>query len=180
MYADRHFPCMCLISDELRGYALGKLFTVHIFYQNFCSCINPKVIKTPKHRKGSDPTKVSLSVSSFELLRFLSLIGGNANDIGKSDMQQKVNAVIQKEGLEGTAKRLNTTVHTLQLIIDGLTQPEGFDIRTGKPLFEGCNLSLIVLHTSIKPARFLLLKSVVHFHGCVSPFLFSGKVKAIS
>lgn len=47
-------------------------------------------------------------------------------------MQQKVNAVIQKEGLEGTAKRLNTTVHTLQLIIDGLTQPEGFDIRTGK------------------------------------------------
>lgn len=70
--------------------------------------------------------------------RFLSLIGGNANDIGKSDMQQKVNAVIQKEGLEGTAKRLNTTVHTLQLIIDGLTQPEGFDIRTDfdKPDFK--------------------------------------------
>ncbi|NXW06348.1 SRBD1 protein, partial [Fregetta grallaria] len=70
--------------------------------------------------------------------RFLSFIGGNANDIGKSDMQQKVNAVIQKEGLEGTAKRLNTTVHTLQLIIDGLTQPEGFDIRTDfdKPDFK--------------------------------------------
>lgn len=50
-------------------------------------------------------------------------------------MQQKVNVVIQKEGLEGTAKRLNTTVHTLQLIIDGLTQPEGYDIRTGKPQF---------------------------------------------
>ncbi|XP_068262800.1 S1 RNA-binding domain-containing protein 1 isoform X2 [Nyctibius grandis] len=71
-------------------------------------------------------------------VRFLSLIGGNANDIGKSDMQQKVNAVIQKEGLEGTAKRLNTTVHTLQLIVDGLTQPEGFDIRTDfdKPDFK--------------------------------------------
>ncbi|XP_075002979.1 S1 RNA-binding domain-containing protein 1 isoform X5 [Calonectris borealis] len=71
-------------------------------------------------------------------MRFLSFIGGNANDIGKSDMQQKVNAVIQKEGLEGTAKRLNTTVHTLQLIIDGLTQPEGFDIRTDfdKPDFK--------------------------------------------
>ncbi|KAM9564768.1 S1 RNA-binding domain-containing protein 1 isoform 1-T2 [Guaruba guarouba] len=71
-------------------------------------------------------------------MRFLTLIGGNANDIGKSDMQQKVNAVIQKEGLEGTAKRLNTTVHTLQLIIDGLTQPEGFDIRTDfdKPDFK--------------------------------------------
>ncbi|XP_032912609.1 S1 RNA-binding domain-containing protein 1 [Catharus ustulatus] len=71
-------------------------------------------------------------------MRFLSLIGGNANDIGKSDMQQKVNVVIQKEGLEGTAKRLNTTVHTLQLIIDGLTQPEGYDIRTDfdKPDFK--------------------------------------------
>ncbi|EOB08462.1 S1 RNA-binding domain-containing protein 1, partial [Anas platyrhynchos] len=71
-------------------------------------------------------------------MRFLSFIGGNPNDIGKSDMQQKVNAVIQKEGLEETAKRLNTTVHTLQLIIDGLTQPEGFDIRTDfdKPDFK--------------------------------------------
>lgn len=78
---------------------------------------------------------LQIFLSLFELPRFLSLIGGNANDIGKSDMQQKVNAVIQKEGLEGTAKRLNTTVHTLQLIIDGLTQPEGYDIRTGKPQF---------------------------------------------
>ncbi|XP_054253807.1 S1 RNA-binding domain-containing protein 1 [Indicator indicator] len=71
-------------------------------------------------------------------MRFLSFIGGNANYVGKSDMQQKVNAVIQKEGLEDTAKRLNTTVHTLQLIIDGLTQPEGFDIRTDfdKPDFK--------------------------------------------
>uniref|UniRef100_A0A8B9QEJ0 S1 RNA-binding domain-containing protein 1 n=1 Tax=Apteryx owenii TaxID=8824 RepID=A0A8B9QEJ0_APTOW len=71
-------------------------------------------------------------------MRFLSFIGGNPNDIGKPDMQQKVNAVIQKEGLEGVAKRLNTTVHTLQLIIDGLTQPEGFDIRTDfdKPDFK--------------------------------------------
>ncbi|XP_068795726.1 S1 RNA-binding domain-containing protein 1 isoform X1 [Struthio camelus] len=71
-------------------------------------------------------------------MRFLSFIGGNPNDIGKPDMQQKVNAVIQTEGLEGVAKRLNTTVHTLQLITDGLTQPEGFDIRTDfdKPDFK--------------------------------------------
>ncbi|XP_074845739.1 S1 RNA-binding domain-containing protein 1 isoform X2 [Carettochelys insculpta] len=70
--------------------------------------------------------------------RFLTFIGGTPNDIGKPDMQQKVNAVIQKEGLDGTAKRLNTTVHTLQIIIDGLTQPEGFDIRTDfdKPDFK--------------------------------------------
>ncbi|XP_068014983.1 S1 RNA-binding domain-containing protein 1 isoform X3 [Melanerpes formicivorus] len=71
-------------------------------------------------------------------MSFLSLIGGNTNCVGKADMQQKVNAIIQKEGLEDTAKRLNTTVHTLQLIIDGLTQPEGFDIRTDfdKPDFK--------------------------------------------
>ncbi|XP_075781532.1 S1 RNA-binding domain-containing protein 1 isoform X2 [Pelodiscus sinensis] len=70
--------------------------------------------------------------------RFLTFIGGNPNDIGKPDMQHKINVVIQKEGLEGTAKRLNTTVHTLQIIIDGLTQPEGFDIRTDfdKPDFK--------------------------------------------
>uniref|UniRef100_A0A8C0H4H6 S1 motif domain-containing protein n=1 Tax=Chelonoidis abingdonii TaxID=106734 RepID=A0A8C0H4H6_CHEAB len=70
--------------------------------------------------------------------RFLTLIGGNPDDIGKPDMQQKVNAVIQKEGIEGAAKALNTTVHTLQIIIDGLTQPEGFDIRTDfdKPDFK--------------------------------------------
>ncbi|XP_065257292.1 S1 RNA-binding domain-containing protein 1 [Emys orbicularis] len=70
--------------------------------------------------------------------RFLTFIGGNPNDIGKPDMQQKVNAVIQKEGIEGTAKTLNTIVHTLQIIVDGLTQPEGFDIRTDfdKPDFK--------------------------------------------
>ncbi|XP_006272234.1 S1 RNA-binding domain-containing protein 1 [Alligator mississippiensis] len=71
-------------------------------------------------------------------MRFLTFTGGNPNDIGKPDMQQKVNSVIQKEGTEGAAKMLNTTVHTLQLIIDGLTQPEGFDIRTDfdKPDFK--------------------------------------------
>ncbi|XP_067421180.1 S1 RNA-binding domain-containing protein 1 [Emydura macquarii macquarii] len=70
--------------------------------------------------------------------RFLTYIGGNPNDIGKPDMQQKVNTVIQKEGIEGAAKRLTTTVHTLQIIIDGLTQPEGFDFRTDfdKPDFK--------------------------------------------
>lgn len=116
---------------------LGNCSLFIFFYQKFCSYINARVNKPPKYSKGSVSTEGCyklLSVSLFELPRFLSFIGGNTNDIGKSDMQQKVNAVIQKEGLEGTAKRLNTTVHTLQLIIDGLTQPEGFDIRTGKPL----------------------------------------------
>ncbi|XP_053168075.1 S1 RNA-binding domain-containing protein 1 [Hemicordylus capensis] len=62
-------------------------------------------------------------------MRFLTLIGGNPSDIGKLDMQQKVNAIIEKEGMDGIAKMLNTTRQTLQIITDGLTQPEGFDIR---------------------------------------------------
>uniref|UniRef100_A0A8D0DZ62 S1 RNA-binding domain-containing protein 1 n=1 Tax=Salvator merianae TaxID=96440 RepID=A0A8D0DZ62_SALMN len=62
-------------------------------------------------------------------MRFLTLIGGNPDDIGKPDMEQKINTMVKKEGLEGIAKCLNTTGQTLQIIIDGLTQPEGFDIR---------------------------------------------------
>lgn len=46
-------------------------------------------------------------------------------------MQQKVNAIIEKQGMEEVTKKLNTIGHTLQIIIDGLTQPEGFDIRKG-------------------------------------------------
>ncbi|XP_035177726.1 S1 RNA-binding domain-containing protein 1 isoform X1 [Oxyura jamaicensis] len=95
---------------------------------------------TPSFSQQPNPLdQTCIHPESYNIaMRFLSFIGGNPNDIGKSDMQQKVNAVIQKEGLEETAKRLNTTVHTLQLIIDGLTQPEGFDIRTDfdKPDFK--------------------------------------------
>ncbi|XP_020656192.3 S1 RNA-binding domain-containing protein 1 [Pogona vitticeps] len=71
-------------------------------------------------------------------MRFLTLIEGNPSDIGKLEMQQKVNAIIEREGVEGIAKRLNTTGQTLQIIIDGLTQPEGFDFRTDfdKPDFK--------------------------------------------
>ncbi|KAJ7422029.1 S1 RNA-binding domain-containing protein 1 [Pitangus sulphuratus] len=95
---------------------------------------------TPSAWRQPNPLdQTCIHPESYNLaMRFLSLIGGNANEIGKPDMQQKVNVVIQREGLEGTAKRLNTTVHTLQLIIDGLTQPEGYDIRTDfdKPDFK--------------------------------------------
>ncbi|XP_051831161.1 S1 RNA-binding domain-containing protein 1 [Antechinus flavipes] len=71
-------------------------------------------------------------------MRFLSLIGGSLSEIGKPEMQQKINSLVQKEGLEGIAKSLETTVHTLQIIIDGLSQPESFDFRTDfdKPDFK--------------------------------------------
>ncbi|XP_016059578.1 PREDICTED: S1 RNA-binding domain-containing protein 1 isoform X3 [Miniopterus natalensis] len=62
--------------------------------------------------------------------RFLSFIGGSLCEIGKPEMQQKIKAFLEKEGIEKLAERLQTTVHTLQVIIDGLSQPESFDFRT--------------------------------------------------
>lgn len=47
-------------------------------------------------------------------------------------MQQKINLFLEKEGIEKIAEKLQTTVHTLQIIVDGLSQPESFDFRTGK------------------------------------------------
>lgn len=47
-------------------------------------------------------------------------------------MEQKIKSFLEKEGIEKIAESLQTTVHTLQVIIDGLSQPESFDFRTGK------------------------------------------------
>uniref|UniRef100_A0A8C3XAZ4 S1 RNA-binding domain-containing protein 1 n=1 Tax=Catagonus wagneri TaxID=51154 RepID=A0A8C3XAZ4_9CETA len=71
-------------------------------------------------------------------MRFLSFIGGTLNEIGKPEMQQKINSFLEKEGIEKIAERLQTTAHTLQVIIDGLSQPETFDFRTDfdKPDFK--------------------------------------------
>uniref|UniRef100_A0A8C9BT89 S1 RNA binding domain 1 n=1 Tax=Phocoena sinus TaxID=42100 RepID=A0A8C9BT89_PHOSS len=71
-------------------------------------------------------------------MRFLSFVGGTLCEIGKPEMQQKINSLLEKEGIEKTAERLPTTVHTLQVIIDGLSQPESFDFRTDfdKPDFK--------------------------------------------
>ncbi|XP_035301046.1 S1 RNA-binding domain-containing protein 1 isoform X3 [Cricetulus griseus] len=71
-------------------------------------------------------------------VRFLSFIGGTLHEIGKPEMQQKINSSLGKESIEKTAERLKTTAHTLQVIIDGLSQPESFDFRTDfdKPDFK--------------------------------------------
>ncbi|XP_066234450.1 S1 RNA-binding domain-containing protein 1 isoform X2 [Saccopteryx leptura] len=70
--------------------------------------------------------------------RFLSFMGGTLCEIGKPEMQQKIQSLLEKEGIEKIAERLQTTVHTLQIIIDGLSQPESFDFRTDfdKPDFK--------------------------------------------
>lgn len=70
--------------------------------------------------------------------RFLSFIGETLCEIGKPEMQQKINVFLQKEGIKKIAERLQTAVPTLQIIIDGLSQPESFDFRTDfdKPDFK--------------------------------------------
>ncbi|XP_023443885.1 S1 RNA-binding domain-containing protein 1 isoform X2 [Dasypus novemcinctus] len=71
-------------------------------------------------------------------MRFLFFIGGTLCEIGKPEMQQKINFFLEKEGIEKISERLQTTVHTLQVIMDGLSQPESFDFRTDfdKPDFK--------------------------------------------
>ncbi|EHB18300.1 S1 RNA-binding domain-containing protein 1 [Heterocephalus glaber] len=71
-------------------------------------------------------------------MRFLSFIGGTLCEIGKPEMKQKINSSLEKEGIEKAAERLTTTVQTLQIVIDGLSQPESFDFRTDfdKPDFK--------------------------------------------
>ncbi|KAM5163536.1 S1 RNA-binding domain-containing protein 1 [Mantella aurantiaca] len=62
--------------------------------------------------------------------RFLSLVGESADDIGTEKIQRQINQSVQREGVDKFAEKLKTTGLTLQLIIDGLCQPEGYDIRT--------------------------------------------------
>ncbi|XP_004699818.1 S1 RNA-binding domain-containing protein 1 isoform X2 [Echinops telfairi] len=71
-------------------------------------------------------------------MRFLSSIGGTLYEIGKPEMQQKINFLLEKEGINKIAEGLQTPVPTLQVIIDGLSQPESFDFRTDfdKPDFK--------------------------------------------
>ncbi|XP_054331188.1 S1 RNA-binding domain-containing protein 1 isoform X2 [Pongo pygmaeus] len=83
--------------------------------------------------------KTCIHPESYDIaMRFLSSIGGTLYEIGKPEMQQKINSFLEKEGMEKIAERLQTTVHTLQVIIDGLSQPESFDFRTDfdKPDFK--------------------------------------------
>ncbi|KAI1894420.1 hypothetical protein AGOR_G00115620 [Albula goreensis] len=62
-------------------------------------------------------------------MRFLQRIGGRVEDTGRPELKQRVEASVQHSGLEALAGTLETTPETLQLIMDGLTQPSGFDIR---------------------------------------------------
>lgn len=54
--------------------------------------------------------------------------------MGSDSLGHSVKNSVKSSGLDVLAKSLNTTPETLQLIVDGLTQPPGFDIRQGKNL----------------------------------------------
>uniref|UniRef100_UPI00398E89E4 S1 RNA-binding domain-containing protein 1 n=1 Tax=Pristiophorus japonicus TaxID=55135 RepID=UPI00398E89E4 len=64
-------------------------------------------------------------------MRFLSFIGGNLCDIGKPTMQYIINTALKTNLMDALTQKLDTTVPTLQMIIDGLKQPHDYDIRAG-------------------------------------------------
>ncbi|XP_033955929.1 S1 RNA-binding domain-containing protein 1 [Pseudochaenichthys georgianus] len=70
--------------------------------------------------------------------RFLSLVGGSADQIGSAGMRQCVESKVRTSSVEELAKTVDSTPETLKLIIDGLAQPPGFDIRQsfGKAVFK--------------------------------------------
>uniref|UniRef100_A0A8C4DXU9 S1 RNA-binding domain-containing protein 1 n=1 Tax=Dicentrarchus labrax TaxID=13489 RepID=A0A8C4DXU9_DICLA len=54
---------------------------------------------------------------------------GTYNQIGSAGLRQCVESKVRTSSIEELAKTVDTTPETLKLIIDGLTQPPGFDIR---------------------------------------------------
>ncbi|XP_013404872.2 S1 RNA-binding domain-containing protein 1 isoform X2 [Lingula anatina] len=70
--------------------------------------------------------------------RLLKKIGITANEIGHPSMQRAVDNFISTSSLDSVAKDLNIGAPTLDLILNGLKQPLGQDIRDDyeKPLFK--------------------------------------------
>lgn len=61
--------------------------------------------------------------------RFLSFVGSTADQIGSAGLQKCVESKMRTRSVEELARTLDTTSETLKIIIDGFTQPPGFDIR---------------------------------------------------
>ncbi|KAM9345125.1 S1 RNA-binding domain-containing protein 1 [Symphorus nematophorus] len=102
----------------------------------------PAVPDKPAAKKGKGKTCVNIPTSfnpldqtcihpeSYHVAqRFLSIVGGSADQIGSAGLQQCVESKVRSSSVEELAKTVDTTPETLKLIIDGLTQPPGFDIR---------------------------------------------------
>ncbi|XP_034465009.1 S1 RNA-binding domain-containing protein 1 isoform X2 [Hippoglossus hippoglossus] len=102
----------------------------------------PSVPEKPAAKKGKGKTSVNVSTSfnpldqtcihpeSYHVAqRFLSFVGGSADQIGTAGLRQCVESKVKTSSAEELARTLDTTSETLKLIMDGLTQPPGFDIR---------------------------------------------------
>uniref|UniRef100_A0A8C2L5C4 S1 RNA-binding domain-containing protein 1 n=1 Tax=Cyprinus carpio TaxID=7962 RepID=A0A8C2L5C4_CYPCA len=109
--------------------------------------INPETVRgsgircvTAEKKKGKGSGSISnqfnpldqtcIHPESYSIaLRFLSQIGGSLDQMGSAGLRQGIESSLKSRGLDVLAKSLDTTPETLQLIVDGLTQPPGFDIR---------------------------------------------------
>ncbi|XP_061646402.1 S1 RNA-binding domain-containing protein 1 [Phyllopteryx taeniolatus] len=82
----------------------------------------------PTHFNPLDQT--CIHPESYDVAqRFLFLIGGSASQIGSEHLKQSVDRKVGSSSIDELSTTVGTTPETLKLIIDGLTQPPGFDIR---------------------------------------------------
>uniref|UniRef100_A0A3Q2DDD0 S1 RNA-binding domain-containing protein 1 n=1 Tax=Cyprinodon variegatus TaxID=28743 RepID=A0A3Q2DDD0_CYPVA len=111
--------------------------------------INPQTLNSattvaektaPKKSKGKAACDIPTSLNPLDQTcihpesyhvaqRFLSLVGGSVDQIGSAGLKQFVENKVTTSCIEELAKKVDATPETLKLIIDGLTQPPGFDIR---------------------------------------------------
>uniref|UniRef100_A0A667XYW5 S1 RNA binding domain 1 n=1 Tax=Myripristis murdjan TaxID=586833 RepID=A0A667XYW5_9TELE len=102
----------------------------------------PAVPEKPAAKKGKGKASNSVPASPNPLdqtcihpesyhvaQRFLTMIGGSVDQIGSESLRQCVESKVRASSVEELARSLDTSPETLKLIIDGLTQPPGFDIR---------------------------------------------------
>lgn len=69
--------------------------------------------------------------------------------MGSAGLRQGIESSLKSRGLDVLAKSLDTTPETLQLIVDGLTQPPGFDIRQGKSLSMMCPTLYLKIYSGL-------------------------------
>uniref|UniRef100_A0A8C9QYI7 S1 RNA binding domain 1 n=1 Tax=Scleropages formosus TaxID=113540 RepID=A0A8C9QYI7_SCLFO len=130
---------------------------------------NAAVSEKPVPKKGKGKTSVlatpqlnaldqtCIHPESYSIAqRFLALIEGRMEEIGQQEMKERVEAALRRDSLEKLAKTLDTSLETLQLIVDGLTQPPSFDIRQSKSCYVFC--------LKLSQACHFLCLDLIHFN----------------
>ncbi|KAL7639440.1 UNVERIFIED_CONTAM: hypothetical protein RMT77_009941 [Armadillidium vulgare] len=99
--------------------------------------------KTPSLKKNQRESPCPLDRTmvhpeSYDVaFKFMNLCNVKAQNIGSEGFLRTVQQFSRTSNLEMLAKQCSTSIHTMQLIIEGLSQPLDFDIRAqfDKPLF---------------------------------------------